>query len=402
MKHRPVAVRIGLGIWLSSLVFLVLAWLLFAAGRAARADMPLYPYWMEITINVPIHCIVGAVITWHQPAHRIGWLFTGAAWIASLQLLTGQYATTGLANVPFLLSGSVVAAWLSLQLQSLFALTLLLLLTLFPTGHLPSRRWQVVPWCLIAGVFLFSFVDGFASRPLSDFGVPNPFGWVWLNDWLIQMDAIAIGLLLAGIAGAILLLLSRLIRARGQEQQQVKLFVYVAVMGIVVMLATTILPESFTDGFFGNLLWAVVPGSLPVAAALAVLRYGLYDIDLIIRRTLVYSLLTTVLALIFFGSVTLMQSLFSAISGQQSAIATVLSTLLIAALFTPLRRRVQEVIDRRFFRQKYDAQQVLAQFAVTARDETDLRKLTADLVNVVHETLHPDQVTVWLRNQERR
>lgn len=138
---------------------------------------------------------------------------------------------------------------------------------------------------------------------------------------------------------------------------------------------------------------------VPVAFALSILRYGLYDIDVVIRRTLQYGVLTALLALLFFGAVTLLTSLFSAVTGQQSALALVISTLLIAALFNPLRRRVQNSIDRRFFRKKYDAQQVLAQFAVTARDETDLDALTAELVRVVQETMQPETVSIWLRKQ---
>ncbi len=136
---------------------------------------------------------------------------------------------------------------------------------------------------------------------------------------------------------------------------------------------------------------------VPVAFALSILRYGLYDIDLVIRRTLQYGVLTMLLALVFFGAVTLLTSLLSAITGQQSALALVISTLLIAALFNPLRRRVQNGIDRRFFRRKYDAQQVLARFAVTARDETDLDALTTELLRVVQETMEPKSVSIWLR-----
>ena len=132
---------------------------------------------------------------------------------------------------------------------------------------------------------------------------------------------------------------------------------------------------------------------------LAVFRYRLYDIDVVVRKTLVYAVLTALLALVYFGSVVMMQTLFSRLTGvEQSTLAVVVSTLVIAALFTPLRRRIQDWIDRRFFRKKYDAQQVLAQFALTARDETDLDALLAELVRVVDETMQPEHVSVWLRS----
>lgn len=129
---------------------------------------------------------------------------------------------------------------------------------------------------------------------------------------------------------------------------------------------------------------------------IAIMRYGLWGIDVIIRRTVQYALLTGLLALVFFGSVVLLQAIFGSVTGERFPVVIVLSTLVIAALFTPLRRRVQDVIDRRFFRKKFDAQQVLAEFVVTARDETDLDKLTAELQRVVEETMQPEAESLWL------
>ena len=148
---------------------------------------------------------------------------------------------------------------------------------------------------------------------------------------------------------------------------------------------------------FTILLLGLASIFIPLTITVALLRYRLWDIDVIIRKTAVYTVLTAVLALVYFGTIILLQGLVGRATGEQSPLIIVFSTLIIAALFAPLRQRIQAVIDRRFYRQKYDAQQVLAQFAITARDETDMDKLTAELVRVVQETMQPEQVSVWLK-----
>jgi hypothetical protein len=195
---------------------------------------------------------------------------------------------------------------------------------------------------------------------------------------------------------ALLSLALRFHRAAGVERQQIKWLLYVAALFLTAQLAISF-------GAIGEQFTSLVALGFPIAIGIAVLRYRLFDIDVIIRKTLVYTALTALLALVYFGSVVLLQRLFGAVTGiGQSPLAVVVSTLVIAALFTPLRRRIQDAIDRRFFRKKYDAQRVLAQFALTARDETDLDTLTGELARVVQETMQPEQVSVWLKDSRTR
>jgi hypothetical protein len=175
-------------------------------------------------------------------------------------------------------------------------------------------------------------------------------------------------------------------------------FVFLGIGGWLV--SSYLFPESMEGGNW--LLTTIGWFLLPLCLAIAITRYRLFDIDVIIRKTLVYGILSGMLALVFFGGVALLQSLFSAVSGQQSAISIVLSTLAIAALSNPLRRWVQDFIDRRFYRKKYNAEQALARFAAAARDETDLEQLSAELLAVVQETMQPKSVTLWLKPQRRR
>jgi hypothetical protein len=146
-----------------------------------------------------------------------------------------------------------------------------------------------------------------------------------------------------------------------------------------------------------NAIWTVLAGLLPLCLGIAITRFRLFDIYIIVRRTLVYTILTVLLGLVYFGGVTLLQRLFTATSGQSSPAALVISTLLIAALFNPLRHRIQGFIDQRFYRRKYDAEKALADFAATARSETDLAQLSARLAGTVQEALQPEQVSLWLK-----
>jgi hypothetical protein len=251
-------------------------------------------------------------------------------------------------------------------------------------------------------ITIVAFID--TIGPLNyEWTLPNPIGFI-KNEAVADFFSYvwSIGLITLVSAGVLSLFL-RYRRAAAVERQQIKWLLYVSAVFVVVYSASIVIPYiQETSPVWLELLFVPSILAFPVAIAIAILRYRLFDIDLIIRKTAVYSVLTAVLALVYFGTIILLQSLIGRATGEQSPLVIVFSTLLIAALFSPLRRRTQNVIDRRFYRQKYDAQQVLAQFAITARDETDMDKLTAELLRVVQETMQPTQVTLWLKPSTQR
>jgi hypothetical protein len=204
-------------------------------------------------------------------------------------------------------------------------------------------------------------------------------------------------LFVAGL-GAVISLFVRFRRARGNERQQIKWFASAAALSLVWILVFVQSPRGLPEAIVALSSLLVIP-SVPIATGIAIFRYRLYDIDRIINRTLVYGSLTVMLALLYFGGVSAIQALFATLTGQeeQPQLAIVVSTLLIAALFNPMRRRIQSFIDRRFYRRKYDARKTLEAFSIKLRDETDLEALNNDLVGVVRETMQPAHVSLWLR-----
>ena len=266
----------------------------------------------------------------------------------------------------------------------------LLMIFLFPDGRF-APRWSIYPALLAVVVIAIDLV------------LPSTIKQAASASMLVLVTTL-IGVIFGTVAQV---QRYRRISSRTQRQQT-KWIMFGLLCMFSMMVAWMIFAEIFPlppgrarlAFNFSMLVQSLVISLFPLSVLVSIFRYRLWDIDVIIRRTLVYGALTLLLALVYFGSVTLLTSLFSSITGQQSALAIVVSTLLIAALFTPLRRRVQDWIDRRFFRKKYDAQQVLARFALTARDETDLDALTAELISVVQETMQPEHVSVWLKEIE--
>jgi hypothetical protein len=329
--------------------------------------------------------ILGGLIASSLPRNPYGWLWLGFGLGLAFQSLAQSYGAYGLVVEPGSLADPRTISHV-LQLGGQVALTLApLLMLLFPTGRLPSRRWRPLAWTsTTAGAVLLFLVLLFDD--------PDQVGGVISTVTVAVVSVIFTALLLSALSIVI-----RYRRTSGAERQQLKWFALAAVLiGAVtvghLLLLDLLLPEAFL-----NLLDATTITCLYVAVGIAILRYRLYDIDLIINRTLVYGSLTATLVLFYFGSVVGLQYILRTLTGQESQLAIVVSTLAIAALFNPLHRRIQASIDRLFYRRKYDAAKTLEEFSAKLRDETDLEALNSDLLRVVQNTMQPEHITLWLR-----
>jgi membrane protein CcdC involved in cytochrome C biogenesis len=278
-----------------------------------------------------------------------------------------------------------------LELGGQVALTLApLLMLLLPTGRLPSRRWRPLAWTsTTAGALLLFLVLLFDN--------PDQVGGVISITTFAVVYVIFTAILLSALS-----IVVRYRRAGGAERQQLKWFALAAVLIGAVTAGHLLFLDALLSEALVNMLDAVTITVLYVAAGIAILRYGLYDIDIIINRTLVYGSLTVTLVLVYFGSVVGLQYILRALTGQESQLAIVASTLVIAALFNPLRQRIQNFIDHSFYRRKYDAAKTLESFSAKLRDETDLDNVSAEMVSVVQETMQPEHVSLWLRKPGRK
>ena len=352
--------------------------------------------------------LVGALIASKLPKNAVGWLCLAVGLLFTLSGVFDYYGYYGAAtpgSVPFPVAMAGMSDWIWVPAIGLLGTYVLLL---FPDGRLPSRRWRPLAWLSGAVILLLSLGVMLAPGRLSNLaGVRKPFG-IEGADWLtIGAYAVLPLLPLCMLASALSLVL-RYRRSGGEERQQIKWIAFAAsvvvVLYAIAMFVSFVFPEeSWTTAgsvWWLNLLTYTVLGSftiVPIAVGIAVLRYRLYEIDIIINRALVYGSLTATLVALYLGGIVVLQRFFVFLTGQQSTLAVVASTLLIAALFTPFRRRIQSFIDRRFYRRKYDARKTLETFSSKLRDETDLDALGKELVGVVRETMQPAHASLWLR-----
>jgi hypothetical protein len=375
--------------------------LLLLALNITYPNAYIYDYWLESTLIAVGFSTVGAVISSRaSPENPIGWLFCAIGLSFGVIHFSAQYAIYTLLAQPGSLPGAQALAWISSWTWIPGCGLAVFLLLVFPDGRLPSSRWRWLVWLIGAAVSMGAILAAFSPGPILGLGpIQNPLGIGSASRNVGELVEVLLATL-ALVAASSLFVRQR--RARGIESQQLKWFTYavaVAVSGNILKGVLLPLISETWAFWIGSPLVAAGFLGIPVAMGIAIIRYRLYEIDLIINRTLVYGLLTAILVLFYFGSVTALQYLFSLLTGQGNTLAIVASTLAIAALFNPLRRRIQSFIDRRFYRRKYDAAMILEAFGGRLRDQTDLEKLCEDLGEVVDETMQPAHLSVILRSE---
>jgi uncharacterized membrane protein YhdT len=372
--------------------------LLLLVLNLSHPNTHIYAPWLDNTVTTVFFSTMGALVASRRPENPVGWLLCLYGLVITISHFSAQYAIYALLAQPNSLPAGEALVWIvSWILPPIIGLQVFSIL-LFPNGRLPSRRWRPLAWLTVAfilvGVISSAFSPGALMGVLGP--IENPLGIEgFSNVYYKAVLYIMSTVLLVAVALSVFM---RLRRAVGVERQQIKWFAYAAAAwvsastlayGIPGVIETPLWFERV--GFALNIVF--IP-AIPIAIGIAILRYRLYDIDIIINRTLVYGSLTATLVVLYFGGIVVLQRMFVLLTGQQSTLAIVASTLLIAALFTPLRRRIQSFIDRRFYRRKYDARKTLEVFSAKLKNKTDLEALNNDLVGVVRETMQPAHVSL--------
>ena len=356
-----------------------------ASGTPVEQDLALLPVFF-------LYALIGALVAAREPRNPVGWLLGVSGLCAALAFFSGQYGAYATITAPGALPAEWVATWLSLWIWMGMLAALLYAVMLLPSGHLPSPRWRPAAWTagfvltLVGGIFAFGSPVTGDRIPL-----PNPL-WLPALEPLYRVADAGFVIFVALFGLAVASLVVRYRRSRGVERQQLKWIVAAGAMMVATLAA----------GLVWELDWAWIASvlALPLSIGVAILRYRLYDIDVLINRTLVYAAVIASLVATYFGAVIMLQALLRPItSGSDLAVAG--STLLVVAIFQPLRRRVQDAVDRRFYRSRYDAARTIDAFAARLRDEVDLDEVRADLLRVAADTLRPAHASVWLREPER-
>lgn len=369
---------------------------LVAGLGAADADNDTFAFFVLVLALIVGSAVVGGLVASRRPENPIGWILCGFGVFMGLATLAAGYAQAAPEDAT--VGAGQTAAWFAnWSWVALLALTVFVLL-LFPDGRLLSPRWRPIAWC--GGLGAAALATGAALDPgrLADYpAVTNPVGADATLAWALQIA----GTLLTAVAAAaaVASVVMRYRRADTTAKLQIKCLAVagaVTASGIAVGVTLALLGAEVV----GNSLVLLATLAIPVSIGVAVLRYRLYDVDRVISRSLTYALVTVTLAAAYGLLVLAGQALFSAVAGG-SDLTIAVSTLIVAGLFLPLRSRVQRLVDRRFYRRRYDAQLTLEAFGARLRQQVELDELRADLQGVVRETMHPSQVSLWLRGLPR-
>jgi hypothetical protein len=339
-----------------------------------------------------VYPTVGALVVSRRPKNAVGYILLGLGTVLEIQAFAAAYYNYARFAHPNLPIARMIGYWVTpWTIGPGVMLGVVLLVLLFPDGKLPDRMWRVVVWMAVCGAALISL-----------WWLTWPEGA--LGRFVMMLGTIGGAALTISCLVSVFSVVGRMQGAEGRERQQLKWFAYGAALLVGAFLFVTFAANEQTNGWVVLAVILIGLSAIPVTVGIAILRYRLYDIDVVINRTLVYGTLTVTLVAVYFGGIVLLQGVgnvvlqvpFRALIGQESALAVVVSTLVIAALFNPLRRRIQGFIDRRFYRRKYNAAKTLEAFSAKLRDETDLDALSDDLVGVVRETMQPAHVSLWL------
>jgi hypothetical protein len=379
----------------------------FAAVALLIVDVALIEYFGTFVI-VPValspFALVGALLIARVPRNAVGWLLSGSGVVFGLTFASGAYGWLALVRDPGRLpGGEVAAAYAQIGFTPGIALAVLMLL-FFPSGHGLGGRWTWLERAVVAGVVLITLVDFLKDVPIPvgpgpspAFVIANPFALHGpLGQFVTSIaqfaDASTFPIVLVGPVS----LFIRYRRSSAVEREQIKWLAYSGTLAFVLIVLGNAIPGDLGTWLFP--LAFVVLGTLPIAIAIAIFRYRLYDIDLLIRRTLVYGAVSAVLVAAYVGGVALFESLLAPFTAG-NGIAVAISTLAVVALFQPVRRQIQSAVDHRFFRAKYDAERTLDAFSARLRDEVDLDAVRTDLLDAVRATVQPAHASVWLRDR---
>ena len=396
---------------------LIISYLVFIlANRDYLSIIP--PFNPEPVLIVATFTFLGVLLTQRQPGHRIGWMFLSVALLRQIALIDDVSAirlAQGAQPSFWLVFTLILSSWVSGLTFTLLAL----IIVLFPTGNLPSVRWKPALWLFglqallaLGAIFFLVFDLGrfLTTRDPSSTNIiltsAAPGGLGTPLRHIREVPGTGLVMLLMGLiflGVGFMALWSQFSQYRHGSQivrQQIKWVLFAVSLWVLVFILVFIgLPaiDPILSGYLPLVFLVVL--LVPFAIAIAILRYRLWDIDILIRRTAIYGTLTIILGLFYFATVTVLQSLVSNVSGERSPAVIVVSTLLIAMFFNPVRRRIQSFIDRRFYRRRYDTEQILAGFTLAVRDEVDLDELAQDLLDVVQESLQPETVSIWLSSE---